>query len=416
MIVKNPKYKPIYYSDKRYVLLTGGRGSGKSFGESTFLCELTYEQLQMILFTRYTMTSAEISIIPEFNEKINLLECNNAFDINKTDITNKRTNSKILFRGIKTSSGDQTANLKSINGITCWVLDEAEELIDEDTFDTIDLSIRTKGAQNRVHMLMNPSSKDHFIYKKWFTNHTKIEYIDGFPIEICTHPDILHIHTTYFDNIGNLDPSFIKIVEKMKVESPRTYAHKVLGQWVDISEGALFGKSNLKTFKLSSLDYDSEIAYIDVADEGKDYLSMVVGSNTGTAIHITDVVFTDSNTDISLPMCASVINNSKIRYCRVESNNMGAMFARNLQKLTPNCQILTAVSTTNKHTRIVMDSVFINEYCYFKHESERNEMYELFLNKLALYTKDGKCKEDDAPDSLSGLVIFIRGCLPHLYV
>ena len=57
---------------------------------------------------------------------------------------NKSNQSDILFRGIRTSAGNQTASLKSLQGISTWVLDEAEELIDEDIFDTIDLSIREK--------------------------------------------------------------------------------------------------------------------------------------------------------------------------------------------------------------------------------------------------------------------------------
>ncbi len=77
------------------------------------------------------MTSAHLSIIPEFQEKIDLMELNSAFEVNKTEIVNKISKSEIIFRGIKTSSGDQTANLKSLQGITTWILDEAEELTDE---------------------------------------------------------------------------------------------------------------------------------------------------------------------------------------------------------------------------------------------------------------------------------------------
>ncbi len=149
MIQRSRDYQPLYNTDKRYILITGGRGSGKSFEVGTFLSLLTYEQQHRILFTRYTMASAGISIIPEFMEKIELLEVPHHFDINKSEITNTETGSDILFRGIKTSSGNQTANLKSLQGVTTWVLDEAEELIDESIFDTIDLSIRKKGIQNR---------------------------------------------------------------------------------------------------------------------------------------------------------------------------------------------------------------------------------------------------------------------------
>ena len=51
------------------------------------------------------------------------------------------------FSGIKTASGDQTAKLKSISGINTFVLDEAEELMDEESFDKIDYSIRSKDAR-----------------------------------------------------------------------------------------------------------------------------------------------------------------------------------------------------------------------------------------------------------------------------
>ena len=103
---------------------------------------LTYEVGHTILFTRYTLTSAHISIIPEFVEKIEMADLHNDFSITKDEIINLRTGSKILFKGIKTSSGTQTANLKSLQGVTTWVLDEAEELVEEDVFDKIDLSVR----------------------------------------------------------------------------------------------------------------------------------------------------------------------------------------------------------------------------------------------------------------------------------
>ena len=414
MIKRNPKYKPLYTTKKRYILVTGGRGSGKSFEVSTFICLLTYEQLQKILFTRYTMKSADISIIPEFKEKIDMLECANSFTSTKTEVININTDSSIIFSGIKTSSGDQTANLKSINGVSCWVLDEAEELTNEETFDTIDLSIRTKSVDNRVIMLMNPSNKDHFIYKKFFSNSHKIVMIDGFPVEISTHPDVLHIHTTYLDNIENLNDSFITNVTKMKLERPRMYGHKALGQWLDIAEGSLF--QNIRTYKpTDKLEFESSFAYIDIADEGTDYLCMVVGRNIGSDIFITDIVFSDANTDITLPQCAMVMKQNNVSYCRVESNSMGAMFGRNLQKLVNDTTILFASSTTHKHTRILNDSVSICEYFRFKDEENRTPMYHDAIGQLKLYTKDGKAKHDDMPDACSGLMTFIRSMLSELY-
>ena len=75
-----------------------------------------------------------------------------------------------MFKGIRTSSGNQTAALKSLNGVTTFVLDEAEELVDENTFDKIDFSVRTQDKQNRCIMIMNPTTKEHWIYQRFFQN------------------------------------------------------------------------------------------------------------------------------------------------------------------------------------------------------------------------------------------------------
>jgi len=70
MIQISEAYKPLYTSTKRYFLITGGRGSLKSTSIHDFISRLTYEKGHGILFLRYTMTSAEKSIIPEFKEAI----------------------------------------------------------------------------------------------------------------------------------------------------------------------------------------------------------------------------------------------------------------------------------------------------------------------------------------------------------
>ena len=147
----SPKYK-LFWNDTRYTILTGGRGSGKSFFTGVFLLGLLHEIGHTILFTRYTLRSASVSIIPEFREKIEMTNLEHKFKITKDEIVHLDTGSKILFKGIKTSSGDQTANLKSLQGVTTWVMEEAEE-IDEDSFDKIDLSVRQKTKQNRVILL-----------------------------------------------------------------------------------------------------------------------------------------------------------------------------------------------------------------------------------------------------------------------
>jgi phage terminase large subunit len=249
MIKPQAIYTPLYTDKEKFIILiTGGRGSGKSFNASAFIERLTFEKsldrsfAHTILYSRYTMVSAHMSIIPEMMEKIDMDGTGKYFRATKTDIINRRSGGRIMFRGIKTSSGNQTAKLKSIHGITTFVCDEAEEWTNEQDFDKIMLSIRQKGIQNRIIIIMNPTDSNHFIYKKYIENTHKLVEIDGVPVQISTHPNVLHIHTTYFDNLDHLSDEFLKEVRQMKEDNPEKYAHTVIGRWADVAEGAVFKK------------------------------------------------------------------------------------------------------------------------------------------------------------------------------
>ena len=243
MITLNNKYKPLFANDTRYYIITGGRGSSKSFGVGTFVNLLSFEVGHKILFTRQTMTSAHLSIIPEFQEKIDLMNLNTQFEVNKSEIKNLRSKSEIIFRGIKTSSGDQTANLKSLQGVTTWILDEAEELTDELTFDKINLSIRQKGKQNRVILILNPATKEHWIYKRFFEDKGIQEGYNGIK------DDVTYIHTTYLDNIANLDDSFINEVKRIEITNPEKYKHQILGGWLNKAEGVIYSNWRIDKFQ-----------------------------------------------------------------------------------------------------------------------------------------------------------------------
>jgi phage terminase large subunit len=243
LIILNSKYKAIFENDTRYFIITGGRGSSKSFGVGTFANLLSFEQGHKILFTRQTMTSAHLSIIPEFQEKIDLMELNPFFEVTKSEIKNVQSKSEIIFRGIKTSSGDQTANLKSLQGVTTWILDEAEELTEETTFDKINLSIRQKGKQNRIILILNPATKEHWIYKRFFEEKGVQEGFNGIK------DDVTYIHTTYMDNIDNLDISFINEVKRIELTNPEKYKHQILGGWLNKAEGVVFSNWRIDNFQ-----------------------------------------------------------------------------------------------------------------------------------------------------------------------
>jgi len=243
LISLQKKYEVFRDSKSRYFIITGGRASGKSFNISVLLLLLTFETDHVILFTRYTLTSANISIIPEFLEKLELLGFEEQFYITKDEIVNKNTGSRIIFKGIKTSSGDQTASLKSIQGVTTWVLEEAEELVDEKKFDTIDFSIRSNKRQNRIVLILNPTTKEHFIYKRFFEDKGIQEGSN------VTKGDTTYIHSTYQDNIKHLNQSFIDQVEVMKERRPEKYKHQILGGWLEKAEGVIFTNWTIGEFQ-----------------------------------------------------------------------------------------------------------------------------------------------------------------------
>lgn len=248
MIELSAKYKPLMLDESRYFVLTGGRGSGKSYSVNVMALLLTFEPNQNILFTRFTMTSAYTSIIPEFRDKIDSLGLTEYFDINRTEITNKVTGNMIYFKGLKTGSGNQTAALKSLSNITTWICDEAEEIPSNDLFTKIDYSIRSKETQNRVIMVLNPATKEHWIYQRFFQD----AGINGGTNE--TKGNTTYIHTTYKDNIDNLGQSFLDSMDTMKIRRPSEYEHTILGGWREKAEGVIFTDWSIGQYKSQGID------------------------------------------------------------------------------------------------------------------------------------------------------------------
>ena len=279
----NIAFQPLYDSDKRYFFITGGRGSLKSHSLHDYILKLTYEKGNGILFTRYTMTSAKKSIIPEFKKTIARLGVEEDFHVTEGTIINKKTKSFIFFSGIKTNSGDQTGNLKSLSGINTWVVEEAEDFKDEKVFETIDDSIRTTEKQNRVILVMNPTTPEHFLYDKWFKHTSKQIMIDGFPVTVSDHPEVEHIHTTFLIGFKYLSKDWLRKAKKWRVRAKKGYdivtgrtlteqeqeksklfyINNYLGGWKEKQEGCIFDNWEVGEF-------DDSLPFIFGQDYGYD--------------------------------------------------------------------------------------------------------------------------------------------------
>lgn len=242
MIELSPKFRPLISESSRYTVVTGGRGSSKSFSVSLYLLLKTFEVDQVILFSRYTMTSAHLSVIPEFLEKIEMLNLDSLFEITKTEIINKTTGSRILFRGLKTGAKIQTAALKSIAGLTIWVLDEAEELNNEELFDDIARSIRKKGVENKIILVFNPPTKSHWTYNRFFLS-KGVE-----PGMNITQDNVTYIHTDYTDNIDNLNKDFVQEAEDLKYSNREKWDRVYAGAYREVAEGVIFNNVSVGNF------------------------------------------------------------------------------------------------------------------------------------------------------------------------
>jgi len=343
MIQLLDSYKPLFYEqpDTRYYLITGGRGSGKSWTLALFLLNLTYQKGHVILFTRYTLVSAFISIIPEFLDKIEIMGKVNDFEVTQSEIINKLTGSKILFRGIKTSSGVNTANLKSIAGLSTWVIDEAEELTDPDVFDKVDLSIRAKENFNRVILVMNPAYKSHWIYNDFVKK---------------KRSDTTYIHTTYLDNKINLSDSFIQAAEKTKRENPARYEHLFLGTWLDDADGMLWNRAIIAKTRISEAPNLSRIIVaIDpavTANMNSDETGIIVVGKDSEGF---GYVLEDLSGKYSPNHWAKVANDAAFRWnadCIVaEKNQGGDMVEAVLKSQGTNYRIKLVTATKGKYVR-----------------------------------------------------------------
>ena len=185
------------------------------------------------------------------------------------------------------------------------------------------------------------------------------------------------------------------------------------------AKGILFPENELNYFYQTPIDRDPDIviAVCDPAESGEDFTSMPVAEVYGTEVYIVDVVFDDSPADVTKPECAKKIIDNKVADAVFESNNAGTYYSRDVDTILISqgykCGIRTKRTISNKQTRIEFASDNVKKYFYFKHSSTyaRNSQYAAFMKNLTTYTRSGKVKNDDAPDSVSLLENQLRMAL-----
>ena len=157
MVTLNEKWNSLFTSRDNYFVLTGGRGSGKSFSLSFFALSLIGSSPgHRVAVYRATMVASRDSIMQDMKDLVPKFPNAEEYEVMDTKIVNTRTGSEIFFKGIQTSRKDYTAAVKGLSNCTTFILDEAEEMNDEDLWDKIDDTFRTITHQLRLNSFIEP--------------------------------------------------------------------------------------------------------------------------------------------------------------------------------------------------------------------------------------------------------------------
>lgn len=204
---------------ERFRVVYGGTGAGKSFTVAQDEVLRCLEGYEKILWIRKVASTIKDSVFASVKNRVEEFGCSSyivatqkPYDINFTN-----TGSQILFRGL-----DDPEKMKSIEGITRIVIEEASEL---DYEDFKELNRRVRGVKNiQITLLFNPIDEDHWLKKHFFDQVIKNAKL---------------IHTTHWDN-PFLTQEDRDEIEAMKDYDENQYNIYALGQWGKLKTGNEF--------------------------------------------------------------------------------------------------------------------------------------------------------------------------------
>jgi len=398
-------YKEDFHPEIDTVIITGGRYSLKSYTVSIFALTALVDYGWNVLYTRYTNMSIVDSVKPEVSDKIELL----GYDSFVANLQNhiEYNSNKISFKGIKTGSLGQTANLKSLSGFNLFVNDEAEELPDYKTFKKIFYSIRSANKRNLTILILNPTTKEHWIFKEFFEK----KGLQGG--ENCIKDNVMYIHSSYLDaDQSKIPANILNDYKRLQTEDQKEYDNIVLGGWIKELEGQVFPESSLKRYREfpQGMEYFT-IAFADTADEGADSFAMPIARVYGNYVYIIDAIFDQENLTIQEGQVQDKVKTCKINNLVVETNNAGAYFSRRIRELCQGVEVFGQYAKANKMARILANAGLIKMYFYFP--VNPNDTLQRFIGEVVSLIKSPKNEaerkqHDDAPDSLSGLCAYLE--------
>lgn len=174
---------------------------------------------------------------------------------------------------------------------------------------------------------------------------------------------------------------------------------------IDI-KGKLYSK--FLTYELDKIPKFKYIMnYTDTADEGSDNLcSIDYGVDFNNQMYILDILYTKEPMEITEPLQAKMMTKDNVGYSKIESNNGGRGYARNVERELKqlgnrHTKVDWFHQSENKIARILSNSTGVMNNVFFPENwATRFPDYYRDMNK---YQREGKNEHDDAPDCTTGV-------------
>lgn len=241
----NPVYIPYFFDDSRVQIFFGGSSSGKSYDRFSKAILEVFAEGRNFLVVRNQKKDIRSSCFNELRKKISLFKLDDYFKITlePMEITCLHNKRQIIFAGL-----DNVENVKSLTPIdgtiTDIIMEEATEC-SEDAYNQ--LRLRQRGIclstddtnrilKPRIFLLFNPVSKEHWIYRRFFSKYWK-EETDKILRYTYKKESYLIVKTTYKDNAF------------LTEEDVRTIESATDPWWIDVYAKGNFGVMGNVVFK-----------------------------------------------------------------------------------------------------------------------------------------------------------------------
>lgn len=248
-IQANPCFREVNRSRKRYIVMKGSAGSGKSVDTAqNYILRLMQDKGRNLVAMRKSDITNRDSTFAELTSAIYRMLGDRAesyWQINKSplQLTCKVNGNKIIFRGM--NDDKQREKLKSITfqkgKLTDVWLEEATEFTQAD-LEIIDDRLRgvlPDGQFYQIRMTFNPVNKNHWIKKVFFD---------------IPDPNVLTHHSTYLMN-RFVDTAYRARMERRKLVDPEGYQIYGLGEWGEIG-GLILHNWQIEEISQNLNDYD----------------------------------------------------------------------------------------------------------------------------------------------------------------